>query len=109
MKISGFTIVRNAVKFNYPVVACIRSILPMCDEFIVNVGDSQDGTLDLIRTIASPKIRIIQSQWDMSQGSQVLSQQTNKALKECKGDWAFYLQSDEVIHEKDLYLSLIHI
>ena len=103
MKISGFTIVRNAVKFNYPVLASIRSILPICDEFIVNVGDSEDGTLDLIRSIGSPKIRIIQSQWDMSQGAQVLSQQTNLALKECKGDWAFYLQSDEVIHEADLY------
>lgn len=103
MKISGFTIVRNAIKFKYPVIPSIRSILPICDEFIVNVGDSEDGTLDLIRTIASPKIRIIQSQWDMNQGSQVLSQQTNLALKECKGDWAFYLQSDEVIHQADLY------
>ncbi len=104
MKISGFTIVRNAVKFNYPVLASIRSILPICDEFIVNVGDSQDGTLDLIRSIDDPKIRIIQSQWDMSQGSSVLSEQTNIALKECKGDWAFYLQSDEVIHEADLHI-----
>ena len=102
MKISGFTIVRNAVKFNYPVIASIRSILPICDEFIVNVGDSEDTTLDLIRSIDSPKIRIIQNKWDMSQGSQVLSQQTNLALGECKGDWAFYLQSDEVIHEADL-------
>jgi hypothetical protein len=103
MKISGFTIVRNAVKFNYPVVASIRSILSICDEFIVNVGDSQDGTLELIRSIDSPKIRIVQNEWDMGQGSAVLSQQTNVALKECKGDWAFYLQSDEVIHEADLY------
>jgi hypothetical protein len=102
MKISGFTIVRNAVKFSYPVVASIRSILPICDEFIVNVGDSEDGTLDLIRSINSPKIRIIQSSWDMGQGSSVLSEETNRALKECRGDWAFYLQSDEVIHEADL-------
>src|SRR5580698_527819 len=103
MKISGFTIVRNAVKFNYPVLASIRSILPICDDFIVNVGDSEDNTLGLIRSIDSPKIRIIQNRWDMSRGSEVLSQQTNLALKECKGDWAFYLQSDEVIHEADLY------
>ena len=102
MKISGATIVRNAIKYGYPVVEAIRSVLPICDEFIVNVGDSQDGTLDLIRSIDNPKIRIIQNQWDMSQGPQVLSQQTNLALKECKGDWAFYLQSDEVIHEADL-------
>lgn len=102
MKISGFTIVRNAVKYNYPVVESIQSILPICDEFIVNVGDSQDDTLDLIRSIPSDKICVIQNTWDFSQGPQVLSFQTNLALKECRGDWAFYLQSDEVIHEEDL-------
>lgn len=102
MKISGFTIARNALKFNYPILESIQSILPICDEFIVNVGDSEDGTLDLIRSIDSKKIRIIQSVWDLSQGSEVLSQQTNFALNECTGDWAFYLQSDEVIHERDL-------
>ncbi len=102
MKISGFTIVRNAVKFHYPILAAIESILPVCDEFIVNVGDSEDGTLELIRSMNSPKVRIIQTQWDMSKGSLVLSEQTNIALGECRGDWAFYLQSDEVIHEDDL-------
>ncbi len=102
MKISGFTIVRNAFKYNYPILESIRSILPICDEFIVNVGDSQDETLKLIQSLNDPKIRIIQNPWDMSQKKEVLSYQTNLALKECKGDWAFYLQSDEVIHEDDL-------
>ncbi|MBN1870604.1 MAG: glycosyltransferase family 2 protein [Candidatus Omnitrophica bacterium] len=102
MLVSGFTIARNAIKFNYPILESIRSVLPICDEFIVNVGDSEDDTLGLIRSIGSAKIRIIQNVWDLSQGSEVLSQQTNLALKECTGDWAFYLQSDEVIHEEDL-------
>ncbi|MBI3601327.1 MAG: glycosyltransferase [Candidatus Omnitrophica bacterium] len=102
MKVSAFTIVRNAVKFHYPIAQSIQSILPICDEFIVNVGDSEDRTLDLIRSIPSSKIRIIQTQWNMRKGSMVLSEQTNIALKECRGDWAFYLQSDEVIHENDL-------
>jgi hypothetical protein len=102
VKVSGFTIARNAIKFNYPILESIRSILPICDEFIVNVGDSEDDTLGLIKSINSDKIRIIENTWDLSQGSEVLSQQTNLALKECSGDWAFYLQSDEVIHERDL-------
>jgi len=101
MKLSGFTIARNVIKFNYPILESIQSILPICDEFIVNVGDSEDDTLDLIQSIASDKIRIIQNDWDLSQGAEVLSVQTNLALKECQGDWAFYLQSDEVIHEDD--------
>lgn len=102
MRVSGFTIVRNAVKYGYPVVESIKSILPICDEFIVNVGDSEDETLSLIQSLDSPKIRIIQRRWDMSHRPEVLSIETNHALKECKGDWAFYLQSDEVIHENDL-------
>ena len=103
MKISGYTITRNAVKFNYPVLESIQSILPICDEFIVNVGDSEDETFSLIESLRSSKIRILKSKWDMAKGKEVLSEQTNLALKECTGDWAFYLQSDEVIHEKDLY------
>jgi len=102
MKISGFTIARNAIKFNYPIVESIQSILPICDEFIVNVGDSVDRTLELIQTIKDPKIKIIQNNWDFSKGEIVLSEQTNIALSKCSGDWAFYLQSDEVVHEKDL-------
>ena len=102
MKVSGFTIVRNARKFNYPVLESIKSILPICDEFIVNVGDSDDDTLDLIASLKDAKIKIIETKWDMSQGKEVLSTQTNIALSHCKGDWAFYLQSDEVIHEEDL-------
>ncbi len=102
MKISGFTIVRNARKFNYPVLESLCSILPICDEFIINVGNSEDDTLTLIRSLNDPKIKIVETVWDMSQGKEVLSTQTNIALSHCTGDWAFYLQSDEVIHEKDL-------
>ncbi len=100
MKISGFTIVRNAQKFNYPVLESIRSLLPICDEFIVNVGDSEDNTLGLVKSLNSPKIKILETKW--AKMPDVLSYQTNLALNECKGDWAFYLQSDEVIHEHDL-------
>ena len=83
-------------------MASIKSILPICDEFVVNVGDSEDNTLALIESINDPKIRIVQNAWDFSMGKEVLSHQTNLALKECRGDWALYLQSDEVIHEADL-------
>ena len=102
MKISGFTIARNAIKYHYPIVESITSILPICDEFIVNVGDSEDATRALIQSIKSPKIKIIENKWNLSEGKEVLAHQTNLALKECRGNWAFYLQSDEVIHENDL-------
>jgi glycosyltransferase involved in cell wall biosynthesis len=107
MKVSGFTIIRNAIKFDFPVVESISSILPLCDEFVVAVGNSEDGTLDLIRKIGNPKIRIIETVWDerlSGQGGKVLAAETNKALKEISADsdWAFYIQSDELVHENDL-------
>jgi hypothetical protein len=102
MKISGFTIARNAIKHKYPIKESILSILPICDEFIVNLGDSEDDTRELIESIKSPKIKIFPHKWDLSLGDRVLACETDNALKECKGNWAFYLQSDEVIHEKDL-------
>ena len=102
MLVSGFTIARNVIKYHYPIVESIQSILPLCDEFIINVGDSEDKTLELMQSIKSDKIRIVQNKWDMSMGKEVLSYQTNLALKECKGMWGFYLQSDELIHQNDL-------
>ncbi len=102
MKISGATIVRNAIQFGYPVVEAIRSVLPICDEYIVNVGDSSDDTLDLIKSIKDPKIKIFERVWDMSIGQDVLSIETDFAISQCQGDWVFYNQTDELVHEKDL-------
>jgi hypothetical protein len=104
MKVSGFTIVRNVVKYSYPVVESILSVLPLCDEFIVSIGNSEDDTLSLINSINSEKIRIIHSTWDDSlrEGGRVLAIETNKALAQISpdSDWCFYIQADEVMHEK---------
>ncbi|MBN1399129.1 MAG: glycosyltransferase [Bacteroidetes bacterium] len=103
MKISGFTFVRNGVLYDYPFLESIRSLLPLCDELITAVGKSEDNTLEQIESIRSPKIRIIKTTWDegLRESGSILSQQTNIALDQVSGDWAFYLQADEVLHEKD--------
>ena len=109
MKVSGFTIVRNAIKYDYPVVESIRSILPICDELIVAVGNSEDDTRNLVLSIGDPKIKIIDTTWDdtLREGGKVLALETNKAFDAISPDssWAFYIQADEVIHEK--YLPVI--
>jgi hypothetical protein len=104
MRVSGFTFCRNVVRYDYPVIESIRSILPIVDEFIVNVGRCDDGTLEVIKSIGDRKIRIVESVWDdqLRKDGLIYSQQTNIALSHCTGAWAFYLQADEVIHEDDL-------
>lgn len=104
MKVTGFSFVRNANKFDYPVVEAIKSILPLCDDFIVAVGNSEDGTEELIKSIAPEKITILPTVWDDSlrEGGKVLAVETNKAIQALPNDsdWAFYIQGDEVMHEK---------
>jgi hypothetical protein len=106
MKVTGFTIIRNAITYDYPVVEAIQSILPVCDEFVVGVGNSDDGTLELIKSVKSDKIRIIETVWDDSkrEGGLLLSIETNKVFDAIgkDSDWCFYIQSDECVHEKDL-------
>ena len=107
MKVAGFTIIKNAIKFDFPVLEAITSILPICDEFVVAVGDSEDETLALIKNIDSPKIKIIQTVWNIKPDSKdglVIAEETNKAMAAISKDvdWCFYIQSDEIVHEKYL-------
>jgi len=108
MKVSGFTFLRNGHKLGYPFVASIRSILPIVDEFVVALGPCEDDTEKMLRDIGDPKIRIIPTLWnenirpDYSVKGFVYGQQKSIALFNCTGDWAFYLEADEVVHEDDL-------
>lgn len=104
MKVSGFTFIRNACKYDYPIVEAINSILPLCDELVVAIGNSEDDTVALIKSIPSSKIRIIETVWDDSlrEGGRVLAVETDKAFDAvaADSDWAFYIQGDEAMHEQ---------
>ncbi len=103
MKVTGFSFIKNAVAFHYPIAEALRSILPLCDEVVVAVGDCTDGTRDLVAGIDSNKIKIIDTVWDSSlkEGGRVLAAETDKALAAvaADSDWCIYIQGDEVMHE----------
>lgn len=104
MKITGVTIIRNAVKNDYPVVEAINSILPMVDEMIVSIDKGVDNTEQLIQSIVSDKLKIVYSNWDMrlSKGGKVYAVETDQAIEHVSADtdWIFYIQADEIVHEK---------
>jgi glycosyltransferase involved in cell wall biosynthesis len=108
MKVSGFTFLRNGVKLGYPFVESIRSVLPIVDEFVIALGPSPDGTEEKLRAIGDDKIRILPTQWNEKMRSDysikgfVYGQQKSIAQFNCTGDWAFYLEGDELVHEDDL-------
>jgi len=104
MKVTGVSFIRNAIRYDYPIVEALRSLLPLCDEVVVAVGNSDDDTLALVRSL-DPKIRVVETVWDDSlrEGGVVLAKETDKALAAVAPDtdWIFYLQGDEVLHEQD--------
>lgn len=104
MKVTGFTFIRNAVINDYPIAEAINSILPLCDEVVVALGNSTDTTEELIKAIGSPKIKIIHTVWDDSlrEGGRVFAEETNKAMAAISEDtdWMVYIQGDECLHEK---------
>lgn len=111
MKISGFSIVRNGCRFDYPFIESLRSLLPLVDELIINVGIGDDETLERIRQFAESegqgKVQWFESHWPLDdpekkKGGKILAEQTNLALDRCTGDWCVYLQADEVLHEDDI-------
>jgi len=97
--ISGFTLVRDAIRLDFPIVPAIRSLLPLVDEMVVNLGRSDDGTEALLRSIDDPKVRIIETEWDLGRGSALLREETDRALAACRHPWGVYIQADEVLHE----------
>ena len=104
MKVSAFTFIKNGQILGYPFLESIQSVLPIVDEFVINVGESEDDTLSIIQAINSPKIRIIESKWNdkMKNSGYVYGQQKMIAQFNCTGDWLFYIEGDEVYHENDL-------
>jgi hypothetical protein len=104
MKVSGFSFIKNAVKFQYPIAEALQSILPLCDEVIVAVGNSEDNTKELVASVDTQKIRIIDTVWDenLKEGGRVLASETDKAFHAIgkDADWCIYIQGDEVLHEQ---------
>ncbi len=102
--LSGFTLVRNAVQLNFPIVAAIASVLEVCDEVVVNVGRSDDETRSLVAGVRDARIRIIESEWDLSKGDDMLALETQRAMDACRGSWGIYIQADEVLHERGAHI-----
>lgn len=103
MKVTAFSYIRNGFIYDYPFLESIQSVLPLCDEFIMVIGDSVDGTREAVAALNNPKIRIIDTVWseEAREKGYIFAQQSNLGLDHANGDWAFHIQADEVIHEKD--------
>ncbi|KXB98150.1 MAG: hypothetical protein AA908_01750 [Chlorobi bacterium NICIL-2] len=102
-RISGITFIRNGIERGYPFIECLATLARLCDEVVVAVGDSTDGTKEAILHAGIPHLRILDTQWDDTNrtGGSELARQTNIALRHARFEWCLYLQADEILHEDD--------
>ena len=106
MRISGLTLGYQALSNGYPIVECVRSLLSFCDEVVANIGASNDGTREALIALGDSRVKLIEQPWDLSlrEKGRLLSVETNRGMSNCTGDWIFYLQADEILHEDDIPL-----
>ena len=104
--ISGFTYVRNGLQMEYPFIEAIKSVLDICDEFVIAIGDSTDGSREAVEALRSDKIKIVDTVWDLEnrKGGLLFADQSNTALEKCTCDWVIHVQADELFHENDIQL-----
>jgi glycosyltransferase involved in cell wall biosynthesis len=99
MRVVGISLVADAIRLEFPILEALRSVLPLCDELIVNLGPSDDGTEELVRSLADPRLRLVRGEWNRALGGAMLAVETQRVLDGARGDWALYIQADEVLHE----------
>jgi len=104
VRVSGLTLGYQALTNGYQVGECIRSMLPIVDEVVANIGASDDGTREAVLAAGGDRVRLLEEPWDMAlrEKGLLLSRETNRGMEKCTGDWILYLQADEVLHEDDL-------
>lgn len=103
MSISGVTLVRDPRGLDFPITAAIRSVLPLVDEMIVNVGRIGDDTARVLaREFPDHPVRIVERSWDLNRGGSVLADETQYAVEQASGEWVVYVQADEVLHEDSI-------
>lgn len=103
MKISAFTLITNAFKFQYPFIESIKSWLPVVDELVVIDGGSVDGSDDAIQAIGSNKIRIVsdkETKWEDDWEYSRMGKNFNRGFQECNGDIVVKFDIDYVLHER---------
>ena len=109
MKIYGFSLLKNGVKYDYCFRESFGSLKNLVDGFYLALGDSEDSTVEEIEKLNF--IKVINTKWDhkLREGGLILSQQTNVALENLRKDfkgqsdaWGMYIQADEVLHESEI-------
>lgn len=105
-QLAGVTFIKSGIALDYCFEASINSMRAFCDKVIVCYVESEDDTLEVLKTI--PDIVIIQcstEDWNSIHGKEKLSHFQNLAIMyaQMEGyEYVFLCQCDEAVHEDSI-------
>jgi len=104
--IARYTTTYNCVQRNYPLQACVESLLGFCDEVAIVDAGSEDGTIELISKLAKKDSRIKWSvepvdfthpRWAIHMDGFLKA----KSRKLCSASYCWQTDTDEVVPPED--------
>lgn len=96
MKISIYTLAKDAIRLDFHLKAMLAHHLQYADEIIVIECNSKDKTYQTITSFNNPKIRVFRENWNQTDSYLGI---LNRAQSYCTGDWCIKLDIDEFIPE----------
>jgi hypothetical protein len=100
-KLSGTTMIRDGVLYDYCFVESIKCLQELCEEVIICDAGSTDGTVEILRQLEDNKTKVIYrepDEWESLKpiGKERLNYFSNLAIEQVSHEWNYYQQGDEV-------------
>jgi len=58
MRLTGILTIKDGIYLGYPFLEAVLSIMPIVDEFLINDGGSKDGSLEILKKLKKPFLKL---------------------------------------------------
>lgn len=101
MKLSISTNITNPIKRQDPYIEAILNYCAFADEVIVVDGGSTDGSLEEIKKLNNPKIKVVHYEWPEIWEWEQIPRSMNFGIEQATGDWVIKMDIDRFFHGRD--------